>query len=80
METTLNLNLALTFEQVADLARQLPPPERQKLAELLQDDDEPVTKAQLIEEIREAVRDVKLAKQGKLKLPTLQEFLDELPD
>lgn len=35
-------------------------------------------KAQLMEEIKEAVENVKLAKQGKLKPKPLKELLDEL--
>lgn len=40
----------------------------------------PITdeKAQLLEEIKEAVENVKLAKQGKLKAKPLTELLDEL--
>ncbi len=36
------------------------------------------TKEQLKAEIRQAVNEVNLAKQGKLQLPTLEEFLNEL--
>lgn len=35
-------------------------------------------KAMLMEEIKEAVEELKLAKQGKLKLKTARELLDEL--
>jgi len=35
-------------------------------------------KAQLLEEIKEAVENVKLARQGKLKAKPLNELLDEL--
>lgn len=37
--------------------------------------DEEPTKEQLKAEIRQAVREVNLAKKGKLQLPTLDEFL-----
>lgn len=40
--------------------------------------DEEPTKEQLKAEIRQAVREVNLAKKGKLQLPTLDEFLREL--
>ena len=39
--------------------------------------DEEPTKEQLKAEIRQAVREVNLAKKGKLQLPTLDEFLRE---
>jgi hypothetical protein len=42
-------------------------------------DDEPeLTKEQLLADVREALEEVKLYKQGKIKLKTLDEFLDEL--
>ena len=41
-------------------------------------EDEEPTKEQLKAEIRQAVREVNLAKKGKLQLPTLDEFLREL--
>lgn len=84
METTLNYNIPLSVNELAELIRdKFPKKERLKLVKLLQKDpteetfEEP-TKEQLMEEIREAVREVNLAKQGKIKLQTLDEFLDEL--
>ena len=45
------------------------------------DDDEPEqTKEQLLATVANALNDVKLYKQGKLKLRSVHEFLDELPD
>jgi len=35
-------------------------------------------KAQLIEDIKEAVKEVNLAKQGKIKLQSAKDFLNEL--
>lgn len=41
--------------------------------------DEPeLTKEQLLADVKEALEEVKLYKQGKIKLKTLDEFLDEL--
>lgn len=86
MEATLNFHIPLSIDELADLIKeQLPAQERLKLAQLLtnepdssqEDDDEP-TNEQLIEEIKQAVREVNLAKKGKLQLPTLNEFLNEL--
>ncbi|MCU0341279.1 MAG: hypothetical protein MUE30_15475 [Spirosomaceae bacterium] len=82
METTLHFNIPLKVNELADLIRQkLSIQDRQKLAELLfkdsSDDDEP-TKEQLIAEIKQAVREVNLVKQGKMKARPVQELLDEL--
>ena len=35
-------------------------------------------KAELVEELREAVKQIKLAKKGKVKLKSMDEFLNEL--
>ena len=58
--------------------------ERLKLAQLLTDEanpsedyDEP-TKEQLIEEIKQAVREVNRIKKGKMKSRPVKELLDEL--
>lgn len=86
MEATLNFNIPLSIHELAELIReQLPKQDRTTLAELLlldqpgteQDEDEP-TQEQLVAEMKQAVREINLAKQGKLKLPTLNEFLNEL--
>ena len=91
METVLNLTVPLSVEQLAALIKeQLPEPERRRLAKLLapdkqlereettDEDYEEPTQAQLVAEMKEAVREVNLAKKGKIKLPTLEEFLNEL--
>lgn len=45
----------------------------------VEDDDEPeLTKEQLIADVKEALEEVKLYKQGKVQLQTLDEFLNEL--
>lgn len=38
------------------------------------------TKAEFLKGLKEAVEEVKLAKQGKLKTTPLKDFLNELPD
>lgn len=73
----LNTNITLTFNQLVELACQLPKPERLRLASLLQNDDEP-SKQQLLKDLREAIEEVNLAKQGKVKLKSAREFLNEL--
>ena len=86
MEAILNFNIPLSIHELAELIReQLPKQDRAKLAELLlldqpeteQEFDEP-TREQLVAEMKQAVREVNLAKRGKLKLPTLDEFLNEV--
>ncbi|MDP5120523.1 MAG: hypothetical protein NWQ46_02925 [Spirosomaceae bacterium] len=56
--------------------------ERSKIVELIQPNEEEdyhePTKEQLIAEIKGAVREVNLAKAGKIKLKTADEFLNEL--
>ena len=85
MEAILNFHIPLSIDELADLIKdQLPVQERLKLAQLLTDEvnpseeDEEPTKEQIIEEIKQAVREVNLAKKGHLQLPTLNEFLNEL--
>ncbi len=80
MATALNINtnIRLNFNQLADLARQLPKREKAKLANILVEDETIKTKAQIIDDIREALEEVKLYKQGKIELQTLAEFLDEI--
>lgn len=78
MATTLNFKIPLTVPQLAALLRdQLPREDRETLVSLLQSDDEP-TIEEIKEGIREAVREVNLVKQGKLRARPIQELLDEL--
>lgn len=80
MKTTLSLdtNIQLTFKQVKDLAQQLPKKERMKLATILVDGEEGMTKEQLIAKIKEGLNEVKLYKEGKIELQTLEEFLSNV--
>lgn len=93
METVLNLTVPLSVDQLATLLREQlrqPEPERLGLAQLLAPDQDSVceeggdgeyeepTQAQLVAEMKEAIREVNSAKKGKVKLPTLEEFLNEL--
>ncbi|GHB78586.1 hypothetical protein [Persicitalea jodogahamensis] len=87
MEATLNFNIPLSIHELAELIReQLPEQDRTTLANLLlrdnaedeQDVEGEPTQEQLVAEMKQAVREVNLAKKGKLKLPTLDEFLNEL--
>lgn len=79
METVTHLtaDITLTFSQLAELVLQLPKPERLRLVSILQDVDEP-SKEQILQDIREAIEEVNLAKQGKIKLKSAREFINEL--
>ena len=76
MQTSLNVNLALSFHQLVELARQLPRKERVELASILID-DEP-SKEQILQGLKEAIEEVNLAKKGKIKLKSAREFINEL--
>ncbi len=83
MEATLNFNIPLSINELAQLIReQLPVSDRLKLAQLLgndepESDDEP-TQEQLVAEIKQAVHELNLVKQGKMKARPVKELLDEL--
>jgi hypothetical protein len=78
MESTFNLNIPLTINELATiLKKQLPKQDRQTLVHLLQDEQE-VSMSQLKSEIRQAVVEMNLVKKGKLKARPVQDLLDEL--
>lgn len=76
MQTSLNINLSLSFYQLVELVKQLPEKERAELASILIN-DEP-SKKQILQGLKEAIEEVKLAKQGKIKLKSAREFINEL--
>jgi hypothetical protein len=80
MEATLNFstNIQLTLSQLAELARQLPQKDRAKLALMIIEEDEPMSKAELKAKIKEGLQDAKLHREGKIKLRTLTEFLADV--
>lgn len=77
METVLNPMTNLTFSQWVELVRQLPKQEKKKVIELLEE-EEVITKEQLIADLREAIEEVNQYKQGKKQLRSVWEVLDEL--
>ncbi|MEI7581444.1 hypothetical protein [Runella sp.] len=83
MEANLNFNIPLSINELAQLIReQLPASDRLKLAQLLGADepeanDEP-SQEQLVAEIKQAVHELNLVKQGKMKARPVKELLDEL--
>lgn len=76
MQTSLNVNLSLSFHQLVELVRQLPKKEQAELASILID-DEP-SKEQILQGLKEAIAEVNLAKKGKIKLKSAREFINEL--
>jgi hypothetical protein len=83
MEAMLNFNIPLSIDELATLIReQLTVKDRLKLAQLLGDDepdcDEEPTQEQLVAEIKQAVHELNLVKQGKMQARPVKELLDEL--
>ena len=75
-----NTNIQLNFNQIANLAKQLPKKQKAKLATILakETDEEEITKAELVARIKEGLEEVKLYKEGKIKFQSARELLNEL--
>ncbi len=79
MSVTLHFDTRLSIPELAIMIRsQLPTQERQELVNLLQADEELVTKKQLKADLREAIEEVNEFKQGKKQLRSAWEVLNEL--
>ena len=78
MENTVNVNIPLTVNQLAEAIRQLPKKEKVKLREILSEDDNTLTKAEVVEKIKEGLDDVRLHKEGRIKLESLEDFLSNV--
>jgi hypothetical protein len=74
MEATLNVNISLSINQLADMIRQLPKRERSKLDTLLQEEAEP-SKEQILSQLKD---DYIALQKGTLKTRPAKEFLAEL--
>jgi hypothetical protein len=78
MDSILNFNIPLTITELATLLRrQLPEKDRYELVEMLQNDGEP-TKQQLKVEMKQAIKELNLVKQGKLKARPIEDLLNEI--
>jgi len=81
---TIHLTISLTIPQLAELLRtQLSSDERQQLAALMLEQKPKAKKPKkelpsVREDVLAALQEVKLYQQGKIQLPTMQDFLDEL--
>ena len=74
-----NTNIQLTVKQLTELAKQLPKKERMKLATALaKEEEEFITKEEVVAKIKEGLEEVKLYKAGKIELRSAREFLNEL--
>ena len=84
MEATLKYRIPQSVMELAELIKsRFTAKEQLKLVQILQkepeeDEYEKPTKEQLLQEIREAAEEVKLTRQGKIKLITLEQLLDQL--
>jgi|LakMenE18May11ns_1017448.scaffolds.fasta_scaffold9742010_1 uncharacterized protein YihD (DUF1040 family) len=84
MEATLKYRIPQSVMELAELIKsRFTAKEQLKLVQILQkepeeDEYEEPTKEQLLQEIREAAEEVKLTRQGKIKLITLEQLLDQL--
>lgn len=77
----INTNVQLNFSQIAQLAKQLPRKQKSKLASILEKDiqeEEFITKSELVARIKEGLEEVKLYKQGKVEFQSARELLNEL--
>ncbi|MEA5259081.1 hypothetical protein VB264_14890 [Arcicella aquatica] len=75
MAGSIHFNTNITFNQLIELVRQLPEKQKIRLASILVEDDNTLTKEEVIAKIKEGLKDVKLHKEGKIKLNTLEDFL-----
>ncbi len=84
MEAIVKYSIPQSVLELAELIKsKFTAKDQLKLVQILQKEPEEAeyeepTKEQLLQEIREAVEDINLIKQGKLKGRPLQELLDEL--
>ena len=84
MEATLKYSIPQSVMELAELIQsKFTEKEQLKLVQILQkepeeDEYEEPTKEQLLQEIREAAEEVKLTRQGKIKLITLEQLFDQL--
>ena len=80
MKTTLNsqTNVQLTLSQLTELAKKLPLKDRMKLASVLMEEEEIITKEELVARIKDGLEEVRLHKDKKIQLSSLKEFLEDV--
>ncbi|WP_221394214.1 hypothetical protein [Dyadobacter sp. NIV53] len=78
METTLHLETTVSISHLAQMIRkQLPAKDRLALATMLQEDDDELTKEQILDQLKE---DYIALQKGTLKTRPASDFLAELKD
>jgi len=73
---TANINISLTFDQIINILSQLPPVEKRKISQYLARETNNENK--ILKDIEEGLKEVKLHREGKIQLKTLDQLLDEL--
>jgi hypothetical protein len=73
---TANINISLTIDQIISILSQLPPVEKRKISQYLAKETKKENK--IIKDIEEGLKEVKLHKEGKIQLKTLDQLLNEL--
>jgi phosphopantothenate synthetase len=73
-----NTDINLTFNQLVSIAKQLPEKDRVRLAAILVESDSNASKEEILDRIKQGLKEVKLYKEGKIKLKSAREYLNEL--
>ena len=74
--TTANLNISLNLNQILSIISQLPIDDKIKISHYLVEETREDTK--ILMDIEQGLKEVKLHKEGKIELKTLDQLLDEL--
>ncbi|MEA5138548.1 hypothetical protein [Arcicella rigui] len=75
MAGSIHFNANMTFDQLIELVRQLPQNQKKQLVSILVEETDSISKEEVISTIKEGLKEVKLHKEGKIKLNTLDDFL-----
>ncbi len=75
MAGSIHFNANMTFNQLIELIRQLPQNQKKQLVSILVEETDSISKEEVIFTIKEGLKEVKLHKEGKIKLNTLNDFL-----
>jgi Tfp pilus assembly protein PilN len=75
MAGSIHFNANMTFNQLIELIRQLPQNQKKQLVSILAEETDFIPKEEVISTIKEGLKEVKLHKEGKIKLNTLDDFL-----
>jgi len=73
---TANVNIVLSFDQILTIISQLPMVDKIRINQYLV--KETSQEKKILEDIEQGLKEVKLHKEGKIELNTLDQLLDEL--